>query len=210
VHIPDGFLSGQAALVGTLAGAAGIAYAVRRATAEGRERDLPVAGLAAAFFLVADTPFFALGVGTDGHLLGGTLAVALLGPWLGATTMAVVTLLQALVLGDGGITTLGLNVFNLALVPALVGYPLIAGLRRLAPLPVACGVAALVTVVVAACAFVGEYALGSARTVDTGALAGTVLGTYVLVGLIEGFVTAAIVKALLSVRPGLVRAERTA
>jgi cobalt/nickel transport system permease protein len=210
LHIPDGFLTGQAALVGTLAGGAGIGYAVRRATREGRERDLPVAGLAAAFFLVADTPFFAVGVGTDGHLLGGTLAVALLGPWLGATTMAVVTLLQALVLGDGGITTLGLNVFNLALLPALIGYPLICGLRRLAPIPVACGVAACLTVVLGACCFVGEYALGSSRSIDMGALAGTVLGTYVLVGLIEGFVTGAIVKALLSVRPGLVRVEPAA
>lgn len=208
MHIPDGFLTAPAALAGTAAGVAGLAYCVRRAGAEGRERDLPVAGLAAAFFLVADSPLFPVSVGTEGHLLGGTLAVALLGPWLGACTMAVVTLLQALVLGDGGITTLGLNMFNLALLPALVGYPLMLGLRRVAPLPVACGAAAFLTVLLAAGCFLGEYALGSAHTIDMGALTGTMLGTYALVGLVEAGVTAGVVRALLGVRPGLLRVRR--
>src|SRR6185312_13562010 len=107
----------------------------RRAGAEGRERDLPVAGLAAAFFLVGDAPMVPITIGTQGHLLGGTLAVALLGPWLGGLTIAVVCAIQALLLGDGGITTLGLTITNLALVPAFVGYPLLLALRR--PLGVA-------------------------------------------------------------------------
>ncbi len=210
MHIPDGFLTGQAAAAGALVGGAGLGCCISRASAEGRERDLPVAGLAAAFFLVGDAPFFPLALGTEGHLLGGTLAVALLGPWLGAVTMAVVTLLQALVFGDGGITTLGLNVFNLALLPAFVGYPLILGLRRLAPLPVACGVAAFVTVMLAACCFVGEYAIGASRAIDMRALTGTTLATYAIVGLIEGTVTALIVRAVLGVWPGLLRVRAEA
>jgi cobalt/nickel transport system permease protein len=205
LHIPDGFLTGQAAASGFLAGGAGLGYCVRRAGAEARERDLPVAGLAAAFFLVADAPFFPLTVGTDGHLLGGTLAVALLGPWLGAVTMAVVTVLQALVFGDGGITTLGLNLFNLALLPAFVGYPLILGLRRLVPVSVACGGAAFVTVLLAAGCFVGESALGASHSIDMGPLAGTILGTYAVVAAIEAAMTTLIVRALLGARPGLLR-----
>jgi cobalt/nickel transport system permease protein len=210
LHIPDGFLTGEAALAGAVVGGTALGYCVRRASAEGRERDLPVAGLAAAFFLVADAPLFPVAVGTDGHLLGGTLAVALLGPWLGGVTMAVVTVLQALVFGDGGISTLGVNIFNLAILPAFVGYPLILALRRVAPLPVACGIAAFCTVMIAACCFVGEYAFGAAQTVDIGALAGTVLGTYALVGLIEGALTALVVRALLGVRPELLRVRMEA
>jgi cobalt/nickel transport system permease protein len=208
VHIPDGFLTGEAALLGTVAGGAGLAYCVRRATAEGREHDLPVAGLAAAFFLVGDAPMFPLTVGTEGHLLGGTLAVALLGPWLGAITIAVVTAIQALAFGDGGITTMGLDVFNLALLPAFVGYPLILLLRRLLPVPIACGLAAFATILLAAGCFVAEFALGSARPIHFGAVAATVLGTYTVVGAIEGVVTGLIVRALLGVRPGLVRVRR--
>lgn len=205
MHIPDGFLTGQAAVTGVVAGGSGLAVCLRRAGAEARERDLPVAGLLGAFLLVADAPIFPIAVGTDGHLLGGTLAVALLGPWLGACTMAVVTLLQALVMGDGGITTMGLNVFNLALLPALLGYPLMLGLRRVAPLPLACGIAAFLTVLTAAGCFLGECALGAARSIDITALSATILGTYALVAAIEGVVTALVVRAVLAVRPGLLR-----
>ncbi len=74
-----------------------------------------------------------MAVGTEGHLLGGALAVVLLGPWLGPVVITVVTVVQALFLGDGGLSTLGVNVVNLALVPAAVGYPVLLGLRRLLP-----------------------------------------------------------------------------
>jgi cobalt/nickel transport system permease protein len=210
LHIPDGFLTGEAAAVGAVVGCGAVAYCIHRARVEGRERDLPVAGLAAAFFLVADAPFFPVAVGTDGHLLGGTLAVALLGPWLGAVTMAVVTVLQALVFGDGGITTLGLNIFNLAILPALLGYPLILGLRRVAPLPIACGVAAFCVVMMASCCFVAEWAIGASGTIDIGTLAGTIIGTYAVIAVIEGVLTALVVKALLGVRPELLRARMEA
>src|SRR5689334_24343936 len=125
MHIPDGFLSGEAAALGGVVAATGLAVCVRRAGAEGRERDLPIAGLAAAFFLVGDAPMFPISVGTQGHLLGGALAVCLLGPWLGAITIAVVAAIQALALGDGGISTLGLTIVTLSLVPAFAGYPII-------------------------------------------------------------------------------------
>src|SRR5918992_3970636 len=104
MHIPDGFLAGEAIAAGWAAGAAGLALCVRRVQASPRERDLPVAGLAAAFFLVGDAPLFPIAVGTQGHLLGGLLACALLGPWLGAVTIAVVCAIQAVTLGDGGVT----------------------------------------------------------------------------------------------------------
>ena len=92
--------------------------------AEGQQQGV-LAGLAAAFFLVLGAPIIPVAVGTEGHLLGGTLAVALLGPWLGPVVITVVTVVQALFLGDGGLSTLGINVVNLALVPAAVGYPVL-------------------------------------------------------------------------------------
>ena len=130
MHIPDGFLTGEAAPLGTATAVAGLAVCLRGARRSMREKDLPLAGLAAAFFLVAEAPMVPITVGTQGHLLGGALAVVLLGPWAGALTIAVVCAIQALVLGDGGITTLGLTITNLALVPAFVGYPLLLALRR--------------------------------------------------------------------------------
>jgi cobalt/nickel transport system permease protein len=210
VHIPDGFVSGEAAVLGAVAAAAGLAICVRRVNREGRERDLPIAGLAAAFFLVGDAPMFPVTVGTQGHLLGGALAVCLLGPWLGAITIAVVAAIQALALGDGGVSTLGLTIVTLALVPAFVGYPLALALRRLIGrtpkgLAVACGIAATVAVEVSALTFVGEFALGAAVDIDVTKIAWSTLGAYAVIGLVEGTLTALIVRALLAVRPDLVR-----
>jgi len=210
VHIPDGFLSGEAVAVGWTAGAAGLAVCLRKVRAEQRERDLPVAGLAAAFFLVGDAPLFPVTIGTQGHLLGGLLAVALLGPWLGAVTIAVVVAIQALVLGDGGITTLGLAFVNLALLPAFVGHPLLRGLRKLLPrtptgIAVAAGLAAWVCVVLASVLFFLEFWLGAVVDIDLAAVGGATIGVYALIGIVEGVVTALIVRAVLGVRPDLVR-----
>lgn len=210
MHIPDGFLAGEAAALGAVAAAGGLAVCLRRSRAEGRERDLPVAGLAAAFFLVGDAPLFPVGVGTQGHLLGGTLACLLLGPWLGALTITVVTMIQAFVLGDGGITTLGLAVVNLALVPAFVGYPLVLALRAMLPrtrggLAAACALAAWVSVVLASVLFTAEFWLGAVVDLDARTLAATTIGTYAVVGIVEGAVTALIVRGLLGLRPDLVR-----
>jgi cobalt/nickel transport system permease protein len=210
MHIPDGFLSGEASLAGAAVAAAGLGVCLRRLRAQERERDLPIAGLAAAFFLVGDAPMFPITVGTQGHLLGGALAVCLLGPWLGAITIAVVAVIQALALGDGGISTLGLTIVTLALVPAFVGYPLVVALRRVLGatpkgLAIACGIAAAVAVELSAATFVGEFALGATVDVELAKIAWSTLGAYAVIAVVEGTLTALIVRALLSVRPDLVR-----
>jgi cobalt/nickel transport system permease protein len=210
MHIPDGFLSGEAALAGAAAAGAGLALCLRRVRAEERERDLPIAGLAAAFFLVGDAPMFPITIGTQGHLLGGALAVCLLGPWLGAITIAVVAVIQALALGDGGISTLGLTIVTLALVPAFAAYPLAVALRRVLGrtprgLAIGCGIAAAIAVELSAATFVGEFALGAAVPVDLAKIAWSTLGAYAVIAVIEGVLTGLIVRALLGVRPDLVR-----
>jgi cobalt/nickel transport system permease protein len=210
MHIPDGFLSGEACAVGAVVTGAGLAVCLRRLRHEERERDLPIAGLAAAFFLVGDAPMFPITVGTQGHLLGGALAVCLLGPWLGAITIAVVATIQALALGDGGISTLGLTIVTLALVPAFVGYPLATVLRRVLGgtpkgLAIACGIAAAIAVELSAVTFVGELAFGAAVPIDLSKIVWSTLGAYAAIGVVEGVITGLIVRALLTVRPDLVR-----
>ena len=206
MHIPDGFLTGEAAAIGAVTGTAGVAACLHGARQSMRERDLPLAGLAAAFFLVGDAPMVPITIGTEGHLLGGTLAVALLGPWLGGLTIAVVCAIQALVLGDGGITTLGLTITNLALVPAFVGYPLLLALLRPLGVAAATGATAAVSVLLAAAIFLVEIELGAAVEIDRTAIAVSILGSYAVIAAIEAGLTFLVVRALLAVRPDLVRA----
>jgi cobalt/nickel transport system permease protein len=210
VHIPDGFVSPAVAITGVAVALAGLGLCVRRARLDVAERQLPLAGLAAAFFLVLEAPIVPVTVGTSGHLLGGTLAVALLGPWLGPVVITVVTVVQALFAGDGGVSTLGINVVNLALVPAAVGYPVLLGLRRVLPrgptgTSVAAGAAAAVSVLAAAVLFTAEYALGGAAGIPVRTVAVSTIGVYALVAALEAVVTALVLRGLLALRADLVQ-----
>ncbi|MDA0182034.1 energy-coupling factor ABC transporter permease [Solirubrobacter phytolaccae] len=208
MHIPEGFLTGEAAALGWATAVVGVGVCLRGASRTARERDLPVAGLATAFFVVGEAPAIPITIGTNAHLLGGALAVALLGPWLGGLTITTVCILSALLFGSGGITTLGATIMLLALVPAFVGYPLLVALRKPLPLPVAAGITAVVSVMVSAVLFVAVMTLGADHQIDRGTLAASILGPYAVVALIEGVITALLVRALLSIRPDLVRARR--
>lgn len=209
MHIPDGFVSPAVAIAGAAVATAGLGVCARRARVELLERQLPLAGLAAALFLVLQAPIIPIGVGTSGHLLGGTLAVALLGPWLAPVVITVVTVVQALFFGDGGLSALGVNVVNLALVPSAVGYPVLRGLRWLLPrgptaTAVATGVAAAVSVLAAAVLFSGEYAAGGGAALAPRTVALSTIGVYALVAVVEAVVTAVVVRGLLALRPDLV------
>jgi cobalt/nickel transport system permease protein len=210
VHIPDGFVSPAVAIAGAVVAVAGLGVCARRTRLELTERQLPLAGLSAAFFLVLEAPIIPVMVGTSGHLLGGTLAVALLGPWLGPVVITVVTVVQALFAGDGGLSTLGVNVVNLALVPAAVGYPVLLGFRRLLPrrptgTAVAAGIAAGVSVLTAALLFTAEYAIGGAAGIPLGRVAVSTIGVYAVVAGLEAVVTALVVRGLLALRADLVQ-----
>lgn len=214
MHIPDGFVSAPIAVAGAAVAAAGLAVCTRRAGRTLSERQLPLAGLAAAFFLVLEAPIIPIAVGTSGHLLGGTLAVALLGPWLGPIVITVVTVVQTLFTGAGGLSVLGVNLVNLALVPAVVGYPVLLGLRRILgrllpgsrnAVALASGGAAVVSVVTAAVLFTAEYTLGGAAGLPVRTVAVSTVGVYAVVAVFEGVVTALVVRALLALRADLVR-----
>ena len=90
-------------------------------------------GLVAAFIFAVQMLNFQVLPGVSGHLLGGTLAVILVGPWVGALCVSTVLIVQCLLFADGGLTALGLNITNMALLGTAAGYLLVAGLLRLLP-----------------------------------------------------------------------------
>jgi cobalt/nickel transport system permease protein len=152
---------------------------------------------------------FPVAAGTSGHLLGGVLAAVLVGPWAGAICVAVVLLVQGLLFADGGLTALGLNITNMALVGGVGGYGVFLLLRRMLPasksaVAGAAGVAAGISVVLASVAFVVEYALGGAGGASVGTVIAAMVGVHTLIGIGEGIITAMTVGAVLGVRPDLV------
>ena len=213
VHIPDGLIDAPTSAVAAVVAIGGVGVSLRRAGEVLDDRGVPLAGLTAAFVFAAQMLNFPVASGTSGHLIGGLLAAVLVGPTVGVVCVTVVLVVQALLFADGGLSALGLNIVNLALVPALLGYPVFVGLRQLLPrsrasIVLASGVAAGITVVLASLAFVAEYAVGGVGGAPVSTVAGAMVGTHVLIGIGEGVITALVVGAVLSTRPDLVWGAR--
>jgi cobalt/nickel transport system permease protein len=213
MHIPDGFMDAPTSLGAGVVAAAGVGASLRRAGQVLDERQVPLAGLVAAFVFAAQMLNFPVASGTSGHLLGGVLAAVLVGPVVGAVCIAVVLLVQALLFADGGLTALGLNVVNMALIGVFGGYALFCALRAVLPrrapsVVVASGIAAGLAVVLSSIAFTIEYALGGSAGVSVTTLAGAMISVHTLIGIGEGVITAMTVSAVLATRPDLVWGAR--
>ncbi|MCI2417537.1 energy-coupling factor ABC transporter permease [Saccharopolyspora sp. K220] len=214
MHMSDGLLNAPTAVLFAVVAVAGLSVALTRARADLDDRTAPMAGLVAAFVFAAQMINFPVLPGVSGHLLGGALAAILAGPWVGALCVAIVLVVQALLFADGGLTMLGANITNMALIGTAVGYLVALGLRRFAlrsrgALVVTAFVAAWVNTVAASGGFVLEYALGGAAGYGTGTAAFAVVGVHCLIGLGEGVITAATVGAVAAARPDLIHLLRT-
>ncbi len=101
-------------------------YCVKKLEKEQMEKKLPLMGGMGAFVFATQMLNFAIpGTGASGHLCGGILLAAVLGPYAGFLTMATILLVQALFFGDGGLLAFGANLFNMGFVSCFVAYPLI-------------------------------------------------------------------------------------
>jgi cobalt/nickel transport system permease protein len=213
VHIPDGFIDAPTSLAAGAAAAGVLVVCVRRSGEMMEDKQAPMAGLVAAFVFAVQMLNFPVVGGTSGHLLGGALAAILVGPYLGTLCVSVVLMVQALVYADGGLSALGLNILNMAVVGAFGGYAIFLLARRVLPatrtgVVAASAVAALLSVVLASLAFTLEYAIGGAGGASVARVAGAMVGVHILIGLGEALITAMTVSAVLAVRPDLVLGAR--
>jgi cobalt/nickel transport system permease protein len=213
VHIPDGFIDAPTSLAAGAAAAGVLVVCVRRSGEMMEDKQAPMAGLVAAFVFAVQMLNFPVVGGTSGHLLGGALAAILVGPYLGTLCVSVVLMVQALVYADGGLSALGLNILNMAVVGAFGGYAIFLLARRVLPatrtgVVAASAVAALLSVVLASLAFTLEYAIGGAGGASVARVAGAMVGVHILIGLGEALITAMTVSAVLAVRPDLVHGAR--
>ncbi|MEU7259990.1 energy-coupling factor ABC transporter permease [Streptomyces rimosus] len=223
MHVPDGFIDAPVSAAAGVLAAAAVAVSLRGARRElggtgphtglGAERTAPLAGLVAAFIFAVQMLNFPVAAGTSGHLLGGALAAILVGPYTGVLCVSVVLLMQSVLFADGGLTALGVNITDMAVVTVLVAYGIFRGLAKVLPrgrraVTAAAFVAAAVSVPAAAVAFTGLYALGGTTDVPIATVFAAMTGVHVLIGLGEAAITALTVGAVLAVRPDLVYGAR--
>jgi cobalt/nickel transport system permease protein len=208
LHIPDGYLDNIPLLLVTWALSLGlIALCLAKVQQTYHEKAVPLMGVCAAFIFAAQMINFPIPGGTSGHLLGGTLAGALLGPWAGSLVMVAVFIVQALLFQDGGITVLGANIFNMGLIGTFGGYYLFRAIRntigreKRSGLTVGAAVAAWVSVVVAA--VVCALQLAIAGKVPLLVALAAMVGWHILIGLGEALITVTTLTFVWRTRPEL-------
>lgn len=211
LHIPDGFLSAPVSGVFYAASAIVLAVAVWQTNRALSERTVPLMGVLAAFIFAAQMMNFPVAGGTSGHVLGGSLAAILVGPWAAIVVMTAVVGVQALMFQDGGLAVLGANIFNMGIVTAFVGFGIywlasvLSGGRRQVLLAGAFA-AAWTSVMLAALLTSAQLAVSN--TSPWSVVLPAMMGVHALIGIGEGLITAGAVAFILSTRPDLVRAVR--
>jgi cobalt/nickel transport system permease protein len=220
VHIPDGYLSPETYLVLDAAIVPIWVIAARKVKKTLKTKQIPMMALGAAFaFVIMMFNVPVLG-GSTGHAVGGTLIAIVLGPWAACISISIALVIQALVFGDGGITALGANVINMAVVLPFVGfylYRLVAGdspsnWRRVLSSGIASYVAIVAAAIVAGFEFgiqpyIAHTASGQALYAPYGlgvAVPAMALEHALFFGWVEAFVTMGIVSVLMKSDPALV------
>lgn len=206
MHIPDGFLSFKVWGMAWLFSIGGLGLCVKKTKEFLKDRMVPLMGVMSAFIFAAQMLNFPVIGGTSGHLLGGVLAAALLGPWAGAIVIACVLMVQCLIFQDGGLTALGANIFNMAIVGTIGGYfiyrlivRIVGGIRGIIT---GVAVAAWLSVVMASSVCAIELSLSGTSPFKIALSA--MAGIHALIGLGEAVISCFVVIFVLKTRPDLV------
>lgn len=209
MHAPDGFFSAWLAIVGWVVVAAMVALALRNTRHQLGERQVPLMGLLAAAIFAGQMLNFTIPGGTSGHLIGGTLAAILVGPWAGMLVMTAVIAVQALLFQDGGLLVMGLNIINMGIITAFVGYFAYRLVKRLLPgragIVVGAFAGAWLSLVVTAAAAAVE--LGLSGTSPLAVALPAMVGVHAIIGIGEGLLTVFALTFVLATRPDLVTGE---
>jgi len=211
MHVPDGFMNvTMSAATGVISFGTLWAY-IRSAKDLIADKFIALTGMMSALIFVLQMINFPVAAGTSGHLLGGALAVIVLGPRLGLICLSVVVIIQSLFFADGGLSALGVNVLNMAIVTSATSWFIVKnwikfiGKNKTSIVSVSV-LAGILSVVFSSIAFTIQYAIGGTISIPVGTVLIAMVTTHLIIGLGEGIITALIITLLMRVRPDLVYA----
>lgn len=224
MHIPDGYLSPQTyiPLIGVFVSVAAIA--VKKVKKEVSARNIPYLGMAAAFSFIIMMFNLPIPGGTTGHAVGSAVIAILFGPWAATVAVSVALIIQALIFGDGGITAIGANCFNMAVFMPFTAYYIFKLFNNHSAKKTRVSFAAFISgylsLVMAAILTAVEFGIQPiiASTADGKALycpydlsiaiPAMAIEHLLLFGIVEGIITAIIVSYFVRNEPGLIYAFR--
>ncbi len=215
MHMADALLSpavGVSFWAGTFAA---IAYASKKLKDTIDDRMIPLMGVLGAFIFAAQMINFTIpGTGSSGHIGGGMILAVILGPFASFLVMASVLTVQGLFFADGGLLALGCNIWNLGIYPCFIVYPLLyRPLVRRDASPRRIVIASILSVVVAlqmgAFSVVLETVLSGKSELPFGAFVLLMQPIHLVIGIVEGLITAGVVNYVRSARPELLEGVST-
>jgi cobalt/nickel transport system permease protein len=205
MHIPDGFIDGKTMATTTALAGLGVGLALNHVRHTLPPRKIPLLGLSAAFLFAAQMLNFPVIAGTSGHLIGGVLVAALLGPGAAIVVVTTVLIVQCFLFQDGGVLALGANVLNMAIVGAGGGWAvyraITAALRGRRGRIAAVAFAGWLSTVLAAISCAGELAWSGKAHWQSAFTA--MAGIHLLIGLGEGVISALVFAAIQRTRPDI-------
>ena len=204
MHIPDFAIPIYQGVIYWAIALVFVFLAVRWAKNDMSEEKLPlVAVLAAAIFAIQSFNL-PVSMGTSGHLVGGALAAIILGsPFAAVFILTMVLIVQGVLFGDGGITTMGANIINMGVIGGFVGFYSYKGIKAATKsMPVSAFIAAWLACLIPALACAVEMFIAGTFPLMEGLVA---MGIYhAIIGVIEGVITVAAIYLIMNVRPDLV------
>jgi cobalt/nickel transport system permease protein len=207
MHIPDGFLDTKTWVSLTVVSSLTLAFAMKKSKDRLGEKQIPLMGVISAFVFVSQLLNFPIAGGTSGHFTGGVLAAILLGPFSGFLIMTTVLIIQYFVFQDGGLTTLGANIFNMGIIGAIFGYYIYLGfLKIFKKISISSFIASYLSVVLASVACAIELAIS--KTVPLKVALFSMAGVHSLIGIGEGVITSLVLIFLQNTREDLLKIEK--
>lgn len=190
MHIPDGFLEPKVWLPLTFLSGGAVLVSSKKVGKNMDEKLVPLMGVLAAFVFAAQMINFPIGGGTSGHLMGGLLIAAIVGPYAAVLILTTILILQALLFQDGGITAIGANIFNMAIAGTVSGYIIFSIVRLITGnIKIAAFLGSWSSVVAASTAAAIELSLSGVVPMKLSISA--MAGVHSIIGLGEGIITVA-------------------
>ena len=220
MHMADALLAPAVAGVMYVASGAAAGVSINKLKKDEEAAKLPTMAVTAALVFAGQMINYTIpGTGSSGHICGGMLLSALLGPYAGFLSMIVILAIQCLFFADGGLLALGANCWNMAFYGCFVGYFLIwrnimksnwfasKGEQAATRLKIlfASVIGCVVTLQLGAFSVVLETQLSGITELPFGAFCGLMLPIHLAIGLVEGLVTAAVLIFVYSARPELIQ-----
>ena len=212
MHIPDGILEPSVQAVTGVVAAGAIGFSLWKLRGSLEDRTAPLIGIMAAGIFAGQMVNYPLPLlGVSGHLMGGVLAAAVLGPWGAVVALANVLIVQCFLYADGGPASLGANVFNMGLIGGVIGYAIYDPLRRKIGGPrgavIASVLASWFVIPLSALAFSIELSWGGQYAFSQ--VASLMLFYHVFIGIGEAAITGMVVAWIARVRPDLLYGANT-